>query len=261
MAFDPILCQKYVEMLVSHDEVERALYVLNNTPAYYRDNVPLNLATLKKDILQAICTTHAYMIDAQDVAEHVTKEAAMIALRGNLRGALITNEVRRYNDQKKVPHIVDMGPGEYFVPIGLLEEGCDFTYNDIGVDPHTKKNALPLIESVRRYIPAPEQPIIFIANEIIEHLHNPMDIVTECLRHCGELPERVHISTPCYTYDSSHKDWRRKSGLPHLRAYTPREFVEEVARLFSGYATQYFDGIIMSVRLMRGNAIDSNPII
>lgn len=258
MAFDPNLCQQYVEMLVDHDEVERALIVLENVPAYYRDAVPQNLAKLKKDILQAICTSHAYYSDNLD--QKISLEAAKYALQ-NIRGLLIAKEVETYNKQGLTPHIVDMGPGEYFVPIGLKDLKLKFTYNDIGLDQQTRKDALPFIEDVKRLIPTREQPVIFLALEIIEHLHNPKDIVTECLRHCGEFPERVHLSTPCYTYDASAKDWRKKSGLPHLRAYTPAEFMRTSQSLFREYAPQYFDGIIMSIRLQRSDKIDPNQIL
>lgn len=257
--FDVEICKKYVESLIQHDEVERAILVLNNLPAFYRDNMPDDLLKLKKEIIQSICTPHAYANDGLD--QEITVEGAVAALSANLRGILIQKEVKRYNEMGLTPHIVDMGPGEYFVPIGLKHYGLKFSYNPIAQCRKTEKNAAPFIDDVRRLIPMPGQPVIFLALEIIEHLYSPTELATECLRNCGEYPERVHLSTPCYTYDNSNKkEWRKKSGLPHLRAYTPKEFWEEVARLFPGYATQYFDGIIMSMRLMRGDSVDPNPL-
>lgn len=260
MSFDPILCEKYVESLIHMDEVERALLVLENIPAEFRDSPPENLFKLRRQILASLCTAHAYMssgLDAQVIPEH-----AIPNLHLNLRGKLIEAEVKKYNEQGKTPHIVDVGPGEYWVPIALKQLGYRFTYWDVAFDAKTQSVAHPLLE-MRVSIPAVNQPRIFLALEIIEHLPAPSDLSVECLRHCQDWPERIHLSTPRYTYDTKEKDWRKPCGLPHLRAYTPTEFLSTARKLFPGYEWQIYSDRIMSLRGMRWDVLEdiNTPIV
>jgi hypothetical protein len=103
-------------------------------------------------------------------------------------------------------------------------------------------------------------PIVFLANAIIEHLADPSEIAVEALRHAGRLPERIHLSTPCYTYDIAHDEWRTKGGLPHLRAYTPAEFFLEAQRIFPAYAWELLLEPVMSLRGMRSDAVDHKKL-
>lgn len=257
--FDETIAAKYIESLLDADETERALLVLDNLPAFYRDNPPLKLANLKRDILSAIVTPHAYLSSGLDA--EVRPQDCQHLLNTLLRGMLIQREVARYNRFGRIPHIVDMGPGEYFVPIGLQASHMRFTYWDLAVDQNTQRAAHPILQEVRKKEPEADQPLIFVALEIIEHLPNVFDIATEALRHCKRWPDRVHLSTPCYTYDATKKDWRKPCGLPHLRAYTPREFTAIAEQLFPRYQFEVFPSQIMSIRGMREGKIDSDPIL
>lgn len=257
-SFDENLAAKFIEMLVEGDEVERALLVMDNLPAFYRDNPPFRIARLRQDILGAICTPHAYFSSGLDA--QVKPAEAEYYLNTLLRGILVQREVARYNRRGISPHIVDVGPGEYFVPIGLQAKGFRFTYWDVGFDQNTKRAAHPIIKEVHRERPEDEQPIIYLALEIIEHLPSPQDLAVEALRHCGKWPDRIHLSTPCYTYDGKKKEWRKPCGLPHLRAYTPKEFAGVADKLFPNYKFEFHGSQIMSLRGQRLDKIDPDPI-
>lgn len=246
-------CAGYVESLVQADEVERALLVLDNVPAKFRANPPPVLVRLRDQIIGALCTTHAYMSSGLD--SKVSAEAAVDNLRYNIRGQLIEAEVKRYNEQKLMPHIVDVGPGEYFIPLALAQLGYRFTYWDVGVDPETAKQAHPLLALNRQPKKLTDQPTVFMALEIIEHLPETRDLTVECLRHCGWWPERVHLSTPRHCYDENEKDWRKPCGLPHLRAYTEAEFIAEAKKLFPNYEWQMYSSHIQSLRGLRKDAL------
>lgn len=254
--FDPIACQAYVESLVNLDEVERALLVLDNVPAYYRDNVPPNLAKLKAEILASLCTTHAYMVSALDT--DLDPAVSPLWIDQTVRGQLVYREVKQYNEKGKVPHIIDVGPGEYHLPIGLKAKGCKFSYESIGVDEKAKAQAQPYLQDLKldKTESTWDRPIIFVALEIIEHLPSTQDLVIECLRYAQRWPERIHLSTPCYTYDTKPKHWRKPCGLPHLRAYTPHEFSQEAHRLFPGYRWEHYPAQLTSLRGVRADTID-----
>lgn len=259
MNFDPNLCEQYCRMLIEHDEVERALLVLDNVPAYYRDNMPSNLVKLREEIFAACCTTHAYLTSNCD--SDVTADKAMGVLTGTARGVLIKAEVERYNAKNEIPHIVDMGPGEYFVPIALKQLGLKFSYWPIALDKRAGEAAWPLIQSHVKPKPHHHDPVIFLALEVIEHLPSVQDIAIEAFRHCGTNPHRIHFSTPMYTYTTEHSDWSKPTGLPHLRAYTPAEFNAEVQKLFPNHALEVYTSQIMSIRGVRRDTPDDGPLI
>lgn len=255
--FDEDAYLKVVEMLVNADEVERALLMLDNVPAIYRDQPTYKMTQMRKDILGAMCTPHAYMTGEYDPTPR--PDDAVAQLQYLTRGRLIEAEVRRYNKSGEMPHIVDVGPGEYIIPIALKALGLRFTYKEVAMDTKTHAAAMPLIESVR-VEPQQDQPRIFLANEIIEHLPAPRDLVTEAIRHCGRWPDRVHLSTPCYTFNGKLKPWRALGGLPHLRAYTPKEFQFEAMKLFPMFRWECHLDLIMSLVGHREDKIPTEPL-
>lgn len=249
-------CFDYVEDLIRHDEVERALLVLDNVPALYRDQVPAKLAMLRYEIQKARYTVHAY-IDS-DLDATLPADDAVATLRHLLRGRLAEAEVKRYNEQNVIPHIVDMGPGGYIIPIALRELGYRFTYWDVALNARARdaSRELPRLERA-----ADNQPIIFLALEVIEHMPDPTELAVEAYRQCGRSPERIHLSTPLYTYDTAHADWRTAGGLPHLRAYTPAEFFLQSQRIFPGYEWAMLPDQIMSLRGQRRDVVDHQKIV
>ncbi len=255
--FNVDACYEYVNTLVNLDEVERALLVLDNLPAYYRDHYPPLLLELRQNILKAQCTAHAYITSTMD--SEINPEVSDLWIKGVLRGVLLEREVKRYNDAGLIPHIVDIGPGEYHAPIGLKRLGAKFTYQPIAADKKAAEGAAPYLADISSRAVA-VGPTIFLALEIIEHLPSTQDLLIECLRHCGAMPDRIHLSTPCYTFDTRLKDWNKPCGLPHLRAYTPMEFIAEAQRLFPGYQWQMYQSELISLRGLRRDLGDDKPL-
>lgn len=231
--------------LIRFDEVERALTLLNQLPAIYRDNPIAEIETLKTKIKRALVTPHAYMSAALD--QDVDPEHAQRNIRWLLRGRILEEEIKQLNAQGKTPHLVDVGPGEYWAPLGLDAWGYKFSYKAVAMD---RVAALKAEEHLAKITDKRKdgEPTVFIAQEIIEHLPSPQDLVTEALRYCDGWPDYVHISTPCYTFSCGPKDWDKLCGLPHLRAYTPTEFVREVTTLFPGYKWEFKTDAIQSLR-------------
>lgn len=243
-SFDSKLVEQYVNTLVEADETERALLVLDNLPAFYRDNYPKNLKTLRDQIIKARITASGYLQNSYDST--VTTEGALNCFNALPRFKLIEQEVKRYNEKKVAPHIVDMGPGEYPIPIALKAKGYQFSYKPIAMDQKAYKAAYELIKE--NLVETSSAPHIFCALEVIEHIPDTTDLATEMLSYCGVEPERIHLSTPLYTYDGSKKNWKKIAGQPHLRAYTPNEFFMEARSIFPGYNWEMYMGQIMSLR-------------
>ena len=261
-SWDPLKVAQVVQMLVDADEAERAIMVLDNVPAFYRDNQDPMLVDLRRDIVASMVTAHAYM--SCDFDSNVELAKAEQIISHTLRGMLIKAEVTKLNKQLKQPHIIDCGPGEYFVPLGLAQHQKVFTYEPIAMDGKAKTAFEALFEGfhVERQWKKTE-PTIFCALEIIEHLPSPDDLAIEAMRYTeGRGPDFIHLSTPHYTYDGCPKSPGR-NALPHLRAYTPREFLSEANRIFPGYVWQlYTEGdVLLSLRGIRNEmGADYSPL-
>lgn len=224
------------------DETERALWLLDNLPAWYRDNEPPKITHVRHEIHKGLMTPNAYSQHQHD--QQVDFEKAALTISATLRGNLIEKEVKDFNQYNVTPHIIDLGPGEYWLPLALSIKNYKFTYQDIGLCPTAKAKAYPLIEEHLK--PHNGTPVILVACELIEHLWNPKDILSDVMR-TGITPDIIHISTPKYSYDINCENWRGRD-LGHLRAYTPKEFCAVVSNLFKNHDFYYYDDVIQHLR-------------
>lgn len=238
------------DILVAADEPLLALKVLDMVPAYYRDHIPMDMLRQKQDILSLLATPAFYATNKWD-KRILDDDMAVSALENTLRGRYIYEDVLAFNKKDKVPHILDLGPGEYWLPIALKAKGLNFTYDDVGLCPDAKLLARDKIGDRMKEHPDPDQPVIYVACEIIEHLHHEHDLAVELYRK-NIRPNIIHLSTPKYTWDGSAKrlNWRSFGDLGHLRTYTPQEFFVKVSSIFPEYelALDCVNGGVMHIR-------------
>ncbi len=222
--------------LVRADETIRALQLLDNLPAYYRDNVPTEVFVLKNEILKKICTPDEYAVNEFDEWMDLKD---LHGMRNTLRARIILKEVQNFNQAGLTPHVVDYGPGEFWLPLLLKQEDCQFTYDPIILNQKAYDKAK--IHFVDNLMPkSVKQPKIFVATEIIEHLWEESEIRAQMLKRCN-FADIVHLSTPKYTFDDDCMDWTTKGQLGHLRAYTPREFSQVIQDIFSDYNQIFYN--------------------
>ncbi len=246
--FNVELCQKYVESLIRHDELERALLVLNNVPAEFRMNPPKELLQLKGEILAASVTPFHYAHSEGDDIEKLEREheitdenVANYLTSGPLRAKLLADFMKHANAAGGVPHIIDYGPGHFLLPRALMKAGYRFTYWDVGLNVKARQQTRELLSPVLNEKAGRTNPTIFLGLEVIEHLHNVEDLAVEAVKQCGRWPETVMLSTPYCTYRvmPDTEEWRTQP-LEHLRAYTPKEFQAAALKIFPHYAFGFF---------------------
>lgn len=234
--------------LVAADEPLRALEVLKLVPGYYRDNPPPELEAQRLAILALLATPTFYANNVHDF--RVQEEGAGDLVQGLLRGQLILKDVQDYNAKGLMPHLIDLGPGEYWLPIGLKKLGCKFTYLGVGLCEEAKRKAHEILKD-NLWSGVTDRPKIFVACEIIEHLHHEEDIAVEFGR-LNANADIIHISTPKYTWDGRNVrlDWNKPDrDLGHLRTYTPGEFQNVVMRMFPrSYKWAYYDSTVQHMR-------------
>lgn len=235
------------DILVAADEPLRALEVLKSVPAYYRDHQHPEILEKTNRIYARLATPAFYAHNIHDQGS-ITPSHAAACMDYMLRGQLIRKDVEELNAEGKTPHIFDLGPGEYWLPLALHHKGLKFSYQDVGLNPVARKKAMDQIGSTTSI--EKKGPAIFVACELIEHLHHEEDIRVEYERH-NVAADIVHISTPKYTWDGNMNrlHWDRDGGdLGHLRTYTPREFISVVGGMFPEFEFQFFDSKVMHLR-------------
>jgi hypothetical protein len=240
---------KWAEFLISTDELALAQELLTKgMPGFYRDNVPEEVKRLRQELFRFLMNSEDYAKNWQDLAL-VDAERSKGIVTSVLRGKLILKDVEELNEKGKTPHIIEMGPGEYWLPVGLHAHGCKFTYHGIGLHGEAQTKAKTLMgDSWRERIPG--EPVIFAACELLEHLWNPYEI-PQTLAKTGHEADIVHLSTPLYTFGFGKLDWRdpKFDGQGgHLKTYTPQEFMSIAQDLFPGYSLIYYHSQIMSIR-------------
>lgn len=243
--------------LVAADDPIRALQLLELLPGRYRDNCPSDIIRLKQDIKAKLATPSFYASNKED---HIDESAsAKETIERSLRGQKILEDVEAYNKQGVIPHIVDFGPGTYWLPLGLAAKRALFTYSDIGLCGGARQQNLKYLEPYLTTDKPKDRPTIFVACEIIEHLHYEDEIAVECYK-TGLIPNVIHISTPLYSFDGRNEslNWRDKVAQPHLRTYTPDEFFQVVRKMFTGYEWEFFPANIMHIRGTRKDGTANN---
>lgn len=252
------------DLLCQADEFERAIALLENLPGYQRDNVPIEVEEMLKDIRVGLMTSVDYQQNRHDHVIDVGR--SLVMLNSFSRGKAVEQEVAHRNSLGDVPTIVDFGPGEYWLPIGLKSKGKKFRYKPISLIPE-------LEERVRRdflqeefvkevEIDTGKKFTIFLAMDVIEHLRDEYEILQNMQKYCNNA-HVVFISTPLYCNGPGNKDWRaykNKGLLGHLRTYTPREFTAVVTGMFPKYRWDFSTDNIMLFRGVRSDLFESEVV-
>lgn len=210
-----------VEGMITADEVERALWMLANPPAWYRDNEPERLKEIRQSLHEALFTPSQYSAADNDTDNC---DPALLAEYFPARAQQLWDLISALNLQDVRPNIMELGPGSFWLPYSLASRGCRFSYEYQSLGGPGYKSEPP----------TPDAPNILVSFELIEHLHNEMEIYQAYLKF-KKKAQYIFISTPAYTWGGGMRDWRGKQ-LGHLRTFTPKEFSNTVMKMFGdGY--------------------------
>lgn len=217
-----------VEQMIIADEIDRALWMLDNMPGWYRDHPPEGAKAIRKRLLTKLYTTSDY-IGAED-AIHVEKLISMtreeinrVYMHELSRAKVTMNLCHDLNAKGITPHLFEIAPGQHWLPIGLKKNDIKFTYSDISLNSSRSSQVTEyLADSWAEGSDSAAQ--IFICFELLEHLRFEAEIYQHFLK--AALPfSHILLSTPKYTVKSASPHWH-EADLGHLRTYTPREFAQ-----------------------------------
>jgi hypothetical protein len=231
--FDPKPFIEAALQLIRSEDTNKAILLLTDMlPSFYRDSPPAEIKELLRSVRSAKWLTSDYASNEKDDLK--PEEVSKFAVENLVRFRLIKDML--LENKGPIPHIIDLGPGDYNMPIGLSQLGCAFTYQPIGVYSKAMEQAKEKLAHKWCNVRQREAPLWFVAYEIIEHLENEMEIRQQMDR-LPRLPDKVFCSTPLYTFSDGNKNW--KTEIAHLRTYTPDEFFVICRKLFPEYNLQY----------------------
>lgn len=223
--FNPAMYLSIVEQMIVADEVERAFWMLDNMPAWYRDNKPIRAIEIKDQLLKRLYTSYDYFKAESEIEINnltlASKEDINLILNNLLRSRIMSKLCQELNDKGIVPHITELAPGNYWLPIGLKHNQIEFTYNSMSLDQESKSVIKKYLRET--YSENSRNAVqIFVCFELIEHLRFEAEIYQHYLKE-GRYFSHILLSTPKYTVNTAQASWYT-SDLGHLRAYTPTEF-------------------------------------
>lgn len=228
--FDPEKYCDAIEMQIMSDEIITALWMIDNMPGWYRENPYPRALEIRSNLYKQLMTTQDYVMDISELdssnAKQLTDDAFTFP-----RWDVARNWVRMANEQGFIPHIHELGPANYWLPLGLLREGFKFTYNASSIHVgsiHYQKE----LRDVWNSKPDTKTPVAFICFEMLEHMWNP-DEIYHYFEKLDLKPHTIMLSTPCNTIYGGMDNWSTRT-LGHLRTWTPSEF-QDFASKFRGY--------------------------
>lgn len=246
--FDLEHALKFLQMNVDADNVVNALKMADMLPAYYREGRHDLIELWKKNVWNKIATINDYSVGE---GKEIRKEFSLQEFNA-MRFQVVDNLVKHWNDQERIPHITDLGPGEYALPIGLQENKRRFSYKPISITNVIPDQAMVHIKDVYKIKPEFHQPEIFTCFEMIEHMFSPEDIVNYYYREQVSA-EHVLISTP---YGALGGGWNRTHAdmIAHVQDWNTKELTAFAMKHWPWLKWDYIHGPQMLVIGSRINA-------
>ncbi len=236
---------KTIVSFIRADEIQTALWLLDNPPGWYRDNMPSELIEIKKKLYQNLYDQIEYATDDEE-AECIREFGEAQWDNGYMfpRAEIISNLIKAL-DPNAAPWIFDLGCSHGNLPLGLIRAGFSFSYYGVGMNYRIQQKVKGWIGDHWREKPIEGHPTILYCTEVLEHMMNPHDLVQSAYK-VGVDFDHILLSVPKYTLGGGLENWDTRR-LGHVRTWTPKEFLEFADKSFPGYQWSYFDAFSMVI--------------
>lgn len=237
-----------VESMIRSDDIQFALTMIDNVPAYYRDNPIQQLVNIKNKIYQQCYDQYDY---ASDFDEANWKYDDIIAQcftnytypRADLLGA----HVKELNAKSEEPWICELSPSHGWLPLGFAHHGLKFNFFGKNLNqPALAKIKSHLSKEIWADRPKPNQPKILVCFESIEHMWRPED-VENAAKKIGVTFDYIYLSVPYATLGGGLPDWSTRR-IGHVRTWSKQEFLTFANKTFAGYAWELYESHSMVLR-------------
>lgn len=221
--------------MIRSDEIQIALRMCDEVPAWYRANPPKELADIKKKLYQGLYDAMQYGNDEEE-ASCIREFGEAQWSNGYMypRAEIISQIVTKYNSEGDVPWIFDLGCSHGNLPLGLMKDNKhNFTYLGKSLNHRIASKVKEWTSEHWVDAPAPNQPTILYCTEVIEHCMNPMDVVQSAYK-VGVDWDIIMLSVPLGCLGGGLENWDTRP-LGHVRGWTMREFMTFAEANWPGY--------------------------
>jgi hypothetical protein len=213
-----------VEHMIVADEVLFAFKMLENPPAYFRENPTERMIKIRNELNRRI-----FAQDSQEIEEILDVPTLLTDTRYYPRLSIVTNIVKELNSRGIRPNIYEFSPGNYSIMLYMDHLGLDFGYKGHTLN-RIKEQSTQLVLNKHRL---GNGPAMFCCFEVVEHLFSPKEYVENWARATGVDFDYVVMSTPYGTCFGGMAEWTKRE-IGHIRTFTGNEFLGLVSSIFPG---------------------------
>lgn len=226
--------------MIRADELQIALKMLDDVPAWYRTNYPKELSDIKRKLFMNTYDQIEYATDDDEAScPREMGEQQWTSAYCFPRGEIITQEVQKLNSAGKAPWIFDLGCSHGNMPLGLYKLGLVFTYLGKAMNLRASEKIKEWLGPIYwREKPNDYQEKWLVCTEVIEHCFAPEEIVHSANK-LGHAFDQIFLSVPLGCLYGGLHNWDSRR-LGHVRGWTAEEFAAFAKQSFPGYKwTQY----------------------
>lgn len=224
-----------VEQMIRADEIQIALTMLDQVPAWYRTNRPKELEEIRRKLYQGLYDPMQYGNDDEEAScTREFGENQFVNGYMHPRAEIITGILDKLNNEGKTPWIFDLGCSHGNLPLGLMKHtNLAFSYLGKSLNHRAAEKIKDWIGVRWSERPRPGQHTILYNTEVIEHAMNPMDIVQSAYK-IGVDFDTIVLSVPLGCLGGGLENWDSRP-LGHVRGWTVEEFYAFARENFPGY--------------------------
>jgi hypothetical protein len=240
-----------IEQMIRADEIQIALQMIDQVPAWYRENRPAEIEQIRKTIYRQHYDIFLYGNDPDEAAQNeaICKEQWF----GNYcypRAEIITAEIKRLNDELRTPWIFDLSCSHGNLGVGLRDAGLKFNYLGKSMNWRAADKLKGWMGAAWADQPQDDQTTILVCTEALEHAWDPGDIVRAAYKTWANY-DQIFFSTPLGCLGGGLPNWETRP-LGHIRGYTPDEFLKFAIENFPGYSWKLYKSASMVLHGRRG---------
>jgi hypothetical protein len=223
-----------VEMFICSDEIETALWLLDNPPAWYREHYPPELMEIKKTLFGQTYDQHEYATDDDEAnCQREFGESQWLTGYTYPRAEIIMKEIKELNAKGLSPWIFDLGCSHGNLPLGLMKEKMSFKYCGTAMNYRIEERVKEWVGALWQEECGASRPTILWCTEVLEHCFDPNSLVHSAYKKNVEF-DQIILSTPLGCLHHGLPNWRTRR-IGHVRGWTPNEFGEWAMKNWPGY--------------------------
>lgn len=242
--FDLKLYIAAVEMMICSDEIERAFWMLDNPPAWWRENYPKELQDIKDTLYKNLYDQYQYAAD-EDEAGWSKEDVVQQFTSGYCfpRGEVLRDMIAHYNHEGKTPWVCELSPSHGPIPVGLQSLGLKFNFFGKNLNHAALVKLKEWLKEIWLDSPVDGQPKVFVCCESLEHAFDEESLYRSYSKLGIDFDEIV-LSVPYGCMSGGLPNWHSRQ-IGHIRAYTTSDILALANRFFPGYKWKMYKHISM----------------